>query len=635
MHHGNVLELIRNTIIKLMPPEAMVVRVEFEGPEISIYVKNPAVILERPEIVKKIAKTIKKRIVIRTDPEIRKSKELAKKIVMETVSPDAEIKEIEFDDALGEMIIKAKKPGLVIGKGGALLRTLLIKTGWRPIVVRAPPIESKFLPQILHHLIEESQYRTRVLRDVGQRIHRPVIFKSNYVRITALGGFMEVGRSAILVETAESKILLDLGINAGASSPFDAYPRLDIPEFVIEELDAVVITHAHLDHCGFLPYLFKYGYNGPIYTTKATRDLMILLQLDFLEISRREGKALPYTQKEIKKMILHTIPLDYEEVTDIAPDVRLTLYNAGHILGSAMAHLHIGEGLHNIIYTSDFKYENTRLLEKANDKFPRVETLIMESTYGDEELPPRDEAEQQLISLVKKTAERGGKVLIPVFAVGRGQEILLVLIDAIESGKLPKIPIYIEGMVDEATAIHTAYPELLSDKLREKIYHEENPFTADYIYIVESRETRTDIVEYDEPLIIMATSGMLTGGPAVDYLRLLAPDPKNTLIFVSYQVEGTLGRKIKDGAKEISYISREGRLEVIKINMEVHSVEGFSGHSDKKQLLRFLQRMTPKPQRVILNHGERSKVLTLANIIRRRFAMEVYTPYILDSLRLA
>jgi len=631
----NVIELIRETILKEVPKEAQVTRIEFEGPEISIYVKKPEVIVEKTQIVRQIAKTIKKRVVVRTDPSIRKPKELAKKIVLEITPPEAEIKDMIFDNTLGEMLIKAKKPGLVIGKGGQLLRKILRETGWRPVVIRVPPLESKLVSQVLQHIVSESDYRLKILRQVGQRIHRSPIFKYRHVRVTALGGFMEVGRSAILVESAESKVLLDLGINPGAERNILAYPRLDIGDFRVEDLDAVVVSHAHLDHCGFVPYLFKYGYNGPVYMTKATRDLMVLLQLDFLELSKREGRSLPYGLREVKKAVLHTIPLDYGEVTDIAPDIRLTLYNAGHILGSAIIHLHIGEGLHNIVYTSDFKYSPTRLLDPANDRFPRVETLIMESTYGTEDLPPREDAEKELIAAVKETIERRGKVLIPIFSVGRGQEIMLVLIDAIKKNLLPQIPIYIEGMVDEATAIHTAYPELLSSTLKDLIYQDENPFTAEFIYRIDDREARRDIVESSEPSIILATSGMLTGGPAVEYFKLLAPNNNNSLIFVSYQVEGTLGRKIKDGIREVQFITPEGRVELVKINMNVKAIEGFSGHSDRKQLLKFLRNIRPQPNRVILCHGEKSRIMALSAAIRRRFGLEVYTPENLDSIRLA
>jgi KH/beta-lactamase-domain protein len=641
---SEVKKIVLAIMEQLAPKYIQVSRIEFEGPEIAIYIKNPKVLAEHPEVAKEIAKKLKKRIVIRTDPSVRKSEKETIEVIKSLVPPEAGIREIKFDHVLGEVIIKAEKVGLVYGKGRSIYNKVLAETGWRMNVVRYPPVDPRDLStlnKIIDYMLHQSSYRLNFLRESGDRIHRGVIFENRYVRITALGGFMEVGRSAILVETSESRVLLDVGINP-AGSGYNLYPRLDIDQLRLEELDAVVVTHAHLDHIGLVPYLFKYGYRGPVYATKPTRDLMVLLLLDLLDIMQRSGQRPPYTQHEVKKMILHTIPLDYGEVTDIAPDMKLTFYNAGHILGSAMAHIHIGEGLHNIVYTGDFKFGRTRLLDKANTEFPRVETLIMESTYGDREQPPRREAEMRLLELISRTISRKGKVLIPVMAVGRAQEILLVLVDALKKKLLPPdTKVYIDGSIKEVTAIHLTYPELLSAQVRAKILKGENPFEHENVIRVENRQMREDIAKGSEPAVIVATAGMLTGGPSVEYLRMLAPDPRNTLIFVAYQAKGTLGRRILDGEREITMVDEEGRPQIVRINMQVESVDGFSGHSDRRQLLAFLANMKPKPKNIILNHGEPQAIHSLAETIRRRAShlglpsdVKVYTPSILDSLTL-
>ena len=170
--------------------------------------------------------------------------------------------------------------------------------------------------------------------------------------------------------------MLDCGINPGSSNSTVAFPRLDTPQFDLDSLDAVVISHAHLDHCGFLPFLFKYGYDGPVYCSAPTSSLMTLLQLDYLDVANKQGVMPPYGQKEVRDTVMHTIPLRYGSVTDIAPDIRLTLHNSGHILGSSLIHLHIGEGLHNLVYTGDYKYGKSMLLEPAVAMFPRAETII-------------------------------------------------------------------------------------------------------------------------------------------------------------------------------------------------------------------------------------------------------------------
>lgn len=401
-------------------------------------------------------------------------------------------------------------------------------------------------------------------------------------------------------------------------------------------LDAVVITHAHLDHCGLLPLLFKYGYDGPVYCSAPTSSLMTLLQLDYLDVLSKQGVMAPYDQKDVRECVLHTFPLRYGVVTDIAPDIRLTLHNAGHILGSAVVHLHIGEGLHNIVYTGDYKYARTTLLEPAVTEFPRVETIITESTYGapQDVMPPRVEAEEKLASIINETLGNKGKVLIPVPAVGRAQEIMLIIDGYMRKGLIKEAPVFIEGMISEATAIHTAYPEYLARDIRNSILHEGiNPFQSEYFTIVEHPSAREEIIEGRE-CIILATSGMLEGGPVIEYFKRLAPDKKNTIIFVSYQIEGTLGRRVQKGIKEISMLNSEGKIEIIKVKMRVESIEGFSGHSDRRQIINYVRRVTPRPEKIIVCHGEKAKCYSIADYLRRKFNVDAVAPRVLETVRL-
>ncbi|MEM2125769.1 MAG: beta-CASP ribonuclease aCPSF1 [Candidatus Methanosuratincola sp.] len=624
---------IKKVILREIPSDARLTKVEFEGPNIVVYVQNPNLLIENSEPVKRIVHEIKKRIIIRADPSARKTEDEAKKIIEEIIPKEAEITDMNFDEGTGEVTILAKKPGLVIGKGGSTLRDIAYHTGWRATIVRSPPLKSRIVEQTLYYMSKESEYRLQFLRKVGRRIHRPPLYKSEWVTVTALGGFREVGRQAILVQTLDSKVLIDCGVKPGAQNPLDEFPRLD--EVDLQDLDAVIVTHAHLDHCGLVPLLFKYGYNGPVYCTKPTKSLMILLQLDYLDVAVKEGRPPPYGLKEVKKELLNTIALDYGEVTDISPDIRLTLHNAGHILGSAMVHLHIGEGLHNIVYTGDFKYARTRLLEPATSSFPRAETLIMESTYGapNDVVPSREETERLFLDYIRSTIQQGGKVLIPILAVGRAQEIMLVLDEAIKLGAIPQIPVYIEGMLQEVTAIHTAYPEDLARDLKNRIFHKgENPFLSEHFVSVDDKSARPDIAE-GSPCIIMATSGMLTGGPALEYFRLLAPDPKNTMIFVNYQIEGTLGRSILRGVREVPLTDPTGKLNVVEVKMNVVSMDGFSGHSDRKQLLRFVNNLSPRPKQVLVVHGEESKCVSLSESVRRFFRVDAAAPSVGERIR--
>ena len=625
---------IRESVKKALPRSAAVTSVEYEGPEIAIYSKAPKILLDDGDKIKALARKMRKRLVVRSAPEVRISHEEAEEAIKNLVPADAEITSIDFDISRGEVIIEAQKPGLVIGRSGATLREITRRTFWRPSVMRTPPIESKLIKQIRYIVQSEAAYRNKIFRDIGRRIHRPPLLNNGWIRLTAFGGFKEVGRQSMFLQTSESNILIECGVNVG--TPSKAFPRLDMPEFNLDELDAVIITHAHLDHCGMVPFLFKYGYRGPVYMTAPTLNLATLLQLDYLDVAEREGKLRPYRDRDVKEAILHTVTLNYGEVTDIAPDVRLTLHNAGHILGSAIVHLHVGDGQYNLAYTGDFKFGRTRLLEPATFTFPRLETLIVESTYGHptDKMPPRQEVERKFASIIKKTIERGGKVLIPVLAVGRAQEIMLVLEDLVTKKRIPKIPVYIEGMIAQATAIHTTHPEALSKKIREMIFHQGiNPFLNEIFVQVDSHEQREEIVE-GEPCVIMATSGMLAGGPSVEYFRLLAPDEKNTLCFVSYQSPQTLGSRVQKGWKEIPMRNRDGQQIIVPVHLEVATVEGFSGHSDRKQILNFVKRVNPAPERVLTCHGEATKCLNLASTVHKALNIDTKALSVTESIKL-
>ena len=627
---------ISQYILEHVPKEAEVTRIEYEGPTLAVYTKRPEVLADQSSLIAGIVNVIRKRIVIRSDPSVRLVEEEAERKAREIVSTEAEITEVNFDPSLGEIIIEAKKPGLVIGKNGMVLQEIIKQTKWRPQVLRSPPLRSKIVTHMRHYLHSETKERERILRTVGERIFRPKTYEVGDVRITALGGVQEVGRSAFLVQTRESSVLLDCGVNPGSSRPFESFPRFDNPCFELDSLDAVIISHAHLDHCGLVPFLYKYGYDGPIYCSAPTSNLMTLLQLDYLDVANKQGVAAHYDQKDVRECVLHTVPLRYGVVTDIAPDVRLTLHNAGHILGSSMAHLHIGEGLHNVVYTGDYKFARTMLLEAATTEFPRVETVITESTYGgpDDLMPSRMEAEDRLTRIVNDTLERKGKVLIPVPAVGRAQEIMLILDGYMKRGLMKEAPVFIEGMISEATAIHTAYPEYLGREVRHSILHDEiNPFQSDYFTIVEHPNVRQEIIE-GEPCIIMATSGMLEGGPVIEYFKSLADSEANSIIFVSYQIEGTMGRRVQKGLNEVAVINNEGRMDVVKVRLRVESIEGFSGHSDRRQLIAYVGHLQPKPEKVIVCHGERAKCLGMANFIQNRMGIQSLAPALLETFRL-
>ena len=616
-------------------PENKISDVNFEGANIVLYTKDNDFFLNNNGIIKRIVDNIKKRVELRPDPSITMEMEEAEKLIRSIIPEEAGIDQVIFDPQRSRVIIEAEKPGLSIGKQGSILRDIRTKTFWVPLIRRKPAIRSKLIENIRAVLYQNSDYRRKFLDKVGHRIYDGWIRekKNEWIRMTYLGSGRQVGRSCIFLQTPESRILLDCGINvASVDKP---YPYLDAPEFDINELDAVILSHSHIDHCGFIPYLFKYGFKGPVYCTEPSRDVSALLLLDYIKIQRQDGQDPIFTADDIKEMVKHTITLEYEEVSDVTPDVRITMYNAGHILGSSMVHLHVGNGLHNILYSGDQKYGRTLLLEPAVTLFPRLETLMLEATYGGKEniMPHRQETDEELMRVIKETTERNGKVLIPTLGVGRAQEVMLAIEQMVREGRMANVPVFIDGMVWDVTAIHTAYPEYLNNSVRKLIFHkDQNPFLHEIFKRVGSQKERMDVIEQTGPCVVLATSGMLTGGPSVEYLKHLCDNPRNAIGFVNYQGEGSMGKRIQQGEREFTF-SDGGKQEMLQIKMQVHTVEGFSGHSSRNQLMNFVAKCEPRAKKVIINHGENSRCLDLASSIHKTFRIETVAPRNLETVR--
>ncbi len=387
-----------------------------------------------------------------------------------------------------------------------------------------------------------------------------------------------------------------------------------------------IIVH----NSALIPYLYKMGYRGPVYMTAPTRDIAALLALDFIGVAYKKAQFPLYRAEDIKEMVRHSICLDYGEVTDITPDIRITFYNAGHVLGSAEVHINIGNGLHNFVYSADTKYGKTRLLDPAINRFPRVETLTLESTYGGKEdiLPPRKDTEQKFIEIVKKTIANGGKILFPELGLGHAQETMLRVEEAIRTGELSKIPVYIDGMIWDINAIHTAYPDFLSASVKNQIFQDNNPFLSDIFKRIGSPAERKEVIE-GGPCLIIATSGMLVGGASVEYFKNLADSDKNVIVFSCYQGIGSLGRQVQEGAKEVMV---DG--EKVTIKLQVETLSGLSSHSGRNELVQFISRMIPKPKKIIINHGEVSKSLDLASSLYKQNRIETAVPRNLETIRL-
>jgi len=625
-------------ILKSIPKEANVTRIDYEGPRIALYTKTPKFLMENNTLIASLVNEIKKRIVVRTDESIRKNVDDAKKILGENVPKEASLQGVFFDTTTGEVSIEVKRPWLCQRNVEEFNHAEMAeKTGWKIRVRKSTTKPSNTIQSINYQLKVSAAERAKHLKQVGEQIFRPRLVQKSEVSLLTLGGFGQVGRSCMLMTTPDSKILIDCGVNPGANNPNEAFPRLDWANITLDELDAVVIGHAHFDHTGFLPVLLKYGYKGPIYCTEPTLPMMNLIQLDSIKVATAQGKSPLYSERDVFQVMRQTTTLRYGTVTDISPDVKLVLSNAGHILGSATCHFHIGNGDHNFVYSGDIKYGKSMLLESAYTNYPRAETLLIESTYGAKEdiQPSRQEVETAFIASVNSVLKEGGKVLIPIPAVGRAQELMMVIDQYMKSGQLTEAPVFMEGMIQEATAIHEAYPEYLARELRQKILEtDDNPFDSEYFTNIEHPDAREEPLREESPCIIIATSGMLEGGPVIEYLRNIAPHKKNKILFVSYQVNGTLGRRVMDGARQVSIMAKNGKIEVVSINCGIERLEGFSGHSDYNQLMSFVQRLRPKLRRVLVNHGERRKSENLSMSIRRMYRISTHYPQIQEAIKL-
>ncbi len=629
---------ILDEVLKLLPDPSKISDSLFEGANIVLYTKDKDFFLNNNGTIIKVVDTLKKRVELRPDPAITKDMEKAEELIKKIIPKEAGVTNLTFDPQRSRVIIEVEKPGLAIGKQGELLKEIKTKAFWVPLIKRTPALRSKLIENIRHVLYENNDFRRRFLNKVGKRIYGgwTKAKRNEWIRVSFLGSAREVGRSCLLLQTPESRIMLDCGINVAANTDQKAYPMFDSPDFNLKEIDAVILSHAHLDHCGLIPALYKMGYDGPLYCTAPTRDISALLALDYISIAQKEGLKTLYNSTDVKNMVKHTICLGYEEVTDITPDVRLTFYNAGHTLGSAMSHLHIGNGLHNFLYTGDMNYETSNLLAAASTKFPRLETVMIESTYGgkDDNLATRKECENYLLEVIKETIKKKGRVLMPVLGVGRSQEIMLILERAIREGIIDKIPIYMQGMVWDVTAIHTTYPDFFNNKVKRNIFHKDhNPFLSDVFKKIAGYKEMKEVIEEKGPGVIMATSGMLVGGPSVEYFKSLAPNPKNAIILTCYQGEGSLGRRIQQGEKVINFPKGE-EIEEIPVKLSVHTISGFSGHSSRKQLMQFVFNLDPKPKRIIVNHGESSKCLDLASSLHKIHRIETNAPKNLEALRI-
>lgn len=441
------------------------------------------------------------------------------------------------------------------------------------------------------------------------------------IKIDFLGGALEVGGSSILTKINDKNILLDAGIRQSASK--DSVPNFrDIQDY--GGLDAIIISHAHLDHIGCLPIISKEYPNAKIYMNNMTKDLVKVLLYDSLKIMNNRDAEIPlYAEVDVENTLNRIFTINYEVRFPIFEEMYITFYNAGHIAGASCIYLQTPEGA--LFYSGDFSVFSQRTVEGAKLPKLRPDVAIVESTYGDKLHSNREVEEKALVNIVSDCIENNGKMIIPAFALGRAQEVILILKGAINKGALKNVKIYIDGMVRDINRVYKNNPLYLRNSLGKKILRGVNPFYDDNIIEIKATDNREDILAQKEPVVIISSSGMLTGGPSAFYAEKIAPMENGYIVITGYQDEESPGRKILDLLEEDEdserYLSINGLN--IPVKAKVKKV-GLSAHADKNEIKGVLERVSAR--NIILVHGNEEVIRSLGKEISNEFIGRTFTP---------
>jgi metallo-beta-lactamase family protein len=453
------------------------------------------------------------------------------------------------------------------------------------------------------------------------------------LRLAFLGAARTVTGSRHRISFGESSWLYDCGIYQGHRDEADAVNRTF--QFDPASLDGVVVSHAHLDHTGNLPTLVAQGFGGPIHITEPSADLsrvMLadsahLMEKDVDHVNRhRNGKP---TRKPLYNLADVTDTLSrfqthrYDEPFSPFPGVSATYHDAGHILGSGMTTFTFERNGRSfrLLMGGDLGRAGRAILRDPDvPKGP--DALVIESTYGDRVHADDATTERLLVDTVRRTVDRGGRVVVPAFAVGRTQELVAVLHRLIEAGSIPDLPLYVDSpMAREATGVFKRHPECFDDETKKMFANGGAPFGFDRLRYVTTPEESRSLNDLHAPCIIISASGMAEGGRILHHLQHALGNEHNTILFVGFQGQGTLGRRLRDGAETVNVFG-----EPVRVRAEIVALDGFSAHADQREMLDWVGRLDPAPRTVFIVHGEPEPADTLAGLLRERTTAKVHVP---------
>lgn len=457
------------------------------------------------------------------------------------------------------------------------------------------------------------------------------------MKLTFYGAARTVTGSQHLIEVNGKRILLDCGLYQGKRS--EAFDRNRHLPFEARSVDAMILSHAHIDHSGNIPNLVKSGYNGDIISTYATRDLCAAMLLDsghiqerdveFVNKQRKKRGEPPvepiYTQDDASESMQYFTTMGYGRARQILPGVTLTFHDAGHMLGSAFVVLDIEDRDAKrdvrLVFSGDLGRAGMPIIRDP-ETIDRADVLIMESTYGDRVHPAFEDDSHEMERIITETYRRGGMIIIPAFAVGRTQQLIYQLHQLARKGDIPNIPVYVDSpLAIDVTAIYRLHPECYDAETREFMTEARDPFGFKRLTYTRTTEESKQLNFLREPAVIISASGMAETGRILHHLKNRIEDPRTTVLIVSWQAENTLGRRLVDGEPEVRIFG-----EVYKNRANVEVLNGFSGHADRDGLLAWVGAMVQKPKSTFLVHGEETPALTLAESLKSTYGLHVNVP---------
>ena len=465
------------------------------------------------------------------------------------------------------------------------------------------------------------------------------------LKISFHGAAREVTGSCHLIQTENGKVLLDCGMIQGGPERHERNRR-PFP-FDPTELKAVILSHAHIDHSGRLPLLVKSGFRGPILATEPTAELCRIMLADSAHIQeedarwkikrlKKQGKDASwvtplYTEEDALETLERIQPVDFHKEYPLDGIGTVTYHLAGHILGAGIVELKVGQGpeARRILFSGDLGVEGARLLGPP-EPVERPDYLVMESTYGNRQREETQDRTEQLYDIIQATVERGGKVIIPSFAVGRTQEVLARLNDLVEAGRLPGIPISVDSpMATAVTKVFAHHPEAYSEEARRLLRAGDEPLDFPGLRLITSVKDSMELNKLKGPAIIISASGMCTAGRIKHHLKHNISDPRNTILFVGYQATHTLGRHIQSGTNPIRIFG--GWFDV---KAEIRTIEGFSAHADLDEMLAWYDSLGGVGRQTFVVHGEEDAAEALASRLRERGSEPVVVPELDQSFDL-